>query len=95
MHFALLTAVLWSFAGLASSRLARAYGSAPGNALRLICSTVVLLVITWSVGAMRLPPGAAWFALSGFLHLAVGDIALFAMYRRFGPRIGEIGRAHV
>jgi drug/metabolite transporter (DMT)-like permease len=88
--FAFLTSVLWSFAGFASSRIARHYGSAQANALRLLLASLVLTGITAALGHLRLPPGAAMFALSGFLHLALGDIALFAVYRRLGPRIGVL-----
>ena len=90
MPFAFLTSMLWAFAGFGSSRLARTYGAAPGNALRLLCATGVLIVVTFALGEMVLPPGAGWFALSGILHLAIGDVALFAVYRRLGPRIGVL-----
>jgi len=91
MVFAFLTTVLWSFAGFGSSRIARHYGSAPANGLRLLCATALLT--GWVLllqGNLRLPPGAGYFALSGILHLAVGDVALFAVYRRLGPRIGVL-----
>jgi len=91
MLFAFLTTFLWSFAGFGSSRIARHYGSAPANGLRLICATVLLTgLVLLLQGHLHLPPGAGCFALSGLLHLAVGDVALFAVYRRLGPRIGVL-----
>ncbi|MDF3130364.1 DMT family transporter [Kiritimatiellaeota bacterium B1221] len=90
MIFALLTAICWSFAGFASSRLARAYGTAVGNGLRLLFSTVVLLFICLLSGIRLWLPGQQWFALAGILHLTLGDIGLFAAYRRLGPRIGVL-----
>jgi drug/metabolite transporter (DMT)-like permease len=88
--FAFLTAILWAFAGFGSSRIARHFGSAQANALRLVLASLLLTLIGAGLGTLRIPPGAAMFALSGFLHLALGDIALFAVYRRLGPRIGVL-----
>ncbi|MCC5850792.1 MAG: EamA family transporter [Verrucomicrobia bacterium] len=90
MHFAIITAILWSFAGFGSSRLARLFGAAQANFLRLFCSTILLALLAWGLGIFVLPAGAWLFALSGFLHLAVGDVGLFAVYRRLGPRIGVL-----
>jgi len=88
--FAFLTSILWAFAGFGSSRIARHFGSAQANALRLVLASLLLTLIGAGLGTLRIPPGAAMFALSGFLHLALGDIALFAVYRRLGPRIGVL-----
>lgn len=90
MIFAFLTSILWAFAGFGSSRIARHFGSAQANALRLVLASLILTAIAAALGTLRLPPGAAMFALSGFFHLALGDIALFAVYRRLGPRIGVL-----
>ncbi len=90
MHFAIFTAILWSFAGFASSRLSRLYGAAQANLLRLFCATILLTLLALGLNVFALPAGAWLFALSGFLHLAVGDVGLFAVYRRLGPRIGVL-----
>lgn len=90
MIFAFLTALLWATAGFGSSRIARHYGAAQANALRLLLATLTLTLLCTARGLLRLPPGTPWFALSGFFHLALGDIALFAVYRRLGPRIGVL-----
>lgn len=90
MTFAFLTAILWALGGFASSRIARHYGAAQANALRLLLASLVLTTLAATLGTLTLPPGAAMFALSGFLHLTLGDIALFAVYRRLGPRIGVL-----
>ncbi len=90
MIFALLTAICWSFAGFSSSRISRAYGTAVGNGLRLFFSTIVLLLICVFSGISLWLPGQPWFMLAGVIHLTLGDIGLFAVYRRLGPRIGVL-----
>lgn len=90
MLSAFLTTFCWAFAGFGSSRIARHYGSALANGMRLFWATLLLGGWVWAGGGWRLPPGWVWFALSGLLHLAIGDVALFAVYRRLGPRIGVL-----
>lgn len=90
MIFALLTSICWSFSGFGSSRVAREWGAASGNGLRLLLSTLVLLGICLVKEVPLLLPGAHWFALAGFCHLCLADIGLFAVYRRLGPRIGVL-----
>ncbi len=90
MIFALLTALCWSLGGFGSSRIARHYGSAPANGMRLTLAALVLGGIGVVVGSSFLIPNRSWFLLAGFLHLCLGDIALFAAYRRLGPRLGVL-----
>lgn len=90
MIYALLTAVCWSFGGFSSSRLARTFGALAGNGLRLLLSTGVLLLICLLGGFSLSVPARNWFLLSGFLHLTLGDLGLYAVYRRLGPRIGVL-----
>lgn len=35
-------------------------------------------------------PSFHWFMLAGMSHLAIGDLALFAAFRRLGPRLGVL-----
>lgn len=90
MLYALFTAMLWSVAGFSSSRISRIFGAARANALRLTGATLVLLLIVALRGRLQWIPGTGFFLLSGILHLAIGDIGLFAVYRRLGPRIGAL-----
>ncbi len=90
MGFAFLTALCWAFAGFGSSRLARHFGALPGNALRLTVSFSLLLVIVALRKELGWAEGFGFFVLSGFLHLCVGDVGLFAVYRRLGPRLGVL-----
>ncbi|MDA3874313.1 MAG: EamA family transporter, partial [Kiritimatiellae bacterium] len=90
MIFALLTALCWSLGGFGSSRIARHYGSAPANGMRLTLAALVLggIGVVW--GSSFLIPNRSWFLLAGFVHLCLGDIGLFAAYRLLGPRIGVL-----
>ena len=90
MIYALLTALCWSFAGFGSSRIARHFGSAPANGLRLFFSAILLALLALARSELRNVPGMALFALGGMMHLTLGDIALFAAYRRLGPRLGVL-----
>lgn len=90
MMNALITALCWALGGFGSSRISRHFGSAPANGLRLAGASAVLLGIGWMVAGTLALPAWEWFALAGALHLAVGDVGLFAAYRRLGPRIGVL-----
>jgi len=90
MFFALLTAWCWSLGGFASSRIARFFGSAPANAYRLALATLGLGLIVLVTGASFGLQTWKTFMLAGFLHLCLGDVALFACYRRLGPRLGVL-----
>jgi len=90
MIFAILTALCWAFSGFASSRISRHYGSAAANAMRLCTAVPLLVLISFSLGYALRVSWAPWFWAAGFLHLAVGDVPLFAAYRRLGPRLGAL-----
>lgn len=90
MIFAFFTALLWSVAGFSSSRISRVFGAARANAMRLTGATLVLVLLAGLTGNLLWIPGANLFLLSGILHLAIGDLGLFAVYRRLGPRIGAL-----
>ncbi len=90
MGYALLTALCWAFGGFGSSRISRHYGPARANGTRLMIASGVLALILVATGRSLSWTVALLFALSGFLHLTVGDIALFGTYRRLGPRMGVL-----
>lgn len=90
MLFAVFTALCWALGGFASSRIARHYGPAPANGLRLTLAAGCLALICLLAGAGLVLPAWRWFAASGILHLTIGDLALFGAYRRLGPRLGVL-----
>ena len=84
---ALYTALCWSLSAFGSSRISRHFGPAPANGIRLGCAVILHVGICLYLAGNLILPAGGWFALAGFLHLAVGDGGLFAAYRRLGPRI--------
>lgn len=90
MIYALLTALCWSISGFASSRLSRNFGAGPANLYRLgIASFILAVICLLTTGSLWLS-GAPRFMLAGFFHLTVGDMALFAAFRRLGPRLSVL-----
>jgi drug/metabolite transporter (DMT)-like permease len=87
---AIYTALCWAVGGFGSSRIARHYGSAPANGIRLLLASCVQVGLCLGIAGTLMLPAGGWFALAGVLHLAVGDVGLFAAYRRLGPRIGVL-----
>ncbi|TVR15643.1 MAG: hypothetical protein EA401_02435 [Planctomycetota bacterium] len=87
MIFAVVTLLLWTGSAYSSSRVARLIGSLRGNRARLLLALPPLLALSLLAGN---GPGLSawqWFALGGILHLGLGDMCLFAAYRRLGPRL--------
>lgn len=87
MGAALLTAFLWSLSATASSRAARALGTWRVNRLRLAISLLLLAMMLAITARPWSGPGAGWFLLSGAVGLGLGDIAMFAAFRRVGARL--------
>lgn len=90
MIYAIYTSLCWAFSAFGSSRISRHFGSAYANGIRLASASVILLAVSLGVSGSLVLPGTGWFALSGILHLAVGDLGLFVAYRRLGPRIAVL-----
>jgi len=88
MLFAVFALLLWTVAGFSSAQSARIAGSLRANRWRLLLACGPLLVLGPLLSAQPLLPGIGWFVLGGILHLGLGDIGLFAAYRRLGPRLG-------
>ncbi|TVR44153.1 MAG: hypothetical protein EA402_07765 [Planctomycetota bacterium] len=87
MLFALLTLFLWTGAAYASARSARLAGALRANRWRLLVALPVLAAVGWWWAPDPLGPGLWWFLVAGALHLGLGDMGLFAAYRRLGPRL--------
>lgn len=90
MIFALFTSICWSISGFASSRISRSFGAGPANLLRLSLASCILACICLLSAQALWIPHSFWFLLAGFSHLALGDLALFASFRRLGPRLGVL-----
>jgi len=88
--FALFTSISWSISGFASSRISRAFGAGPANLLRLSLASIILLLLCLAGSYPLWTTGAIWYIVAGLLHLTLGDIALFAAFRRLGPRLGVL-----
>ena len=92
-EFAALGAALsWVFASLLAADPARQIGGVAFNRLRVVSGFLMLLVITMITGEIYNIPSEHYLiiCLSGIVGLAVGDTALFAAFKRLGPRRAQI-----
>ncbi|WFB37101.1 DMT family transporter [Kiritimatiellota bacterium B12222] len=90
MISALLTAICWSISGFASSRISRFFGAPTANLLRLCIATLLLFSICLWQNTGFTSTAAIWFVLAGLCHLCIGDMGLFAAFRRLGPRLSVL-----
>ena len=92
-EFAALGAALsWVFASLLAADSSRELGGMAFNRIRVAAAFLMLLAITLANGELLNVP-LSWYPLlgiSGALGLAVGDSALFAAFKRLGPRRAQI-----
>ena len=92
-EFAALGAALsWVFASLVAADSSREIGGVAFNRIRVSAGFFMLLVITLISGEL-LTTAVTWYPLliaSGIAGLAVGDTALFAAFKRLGPRRAQI-----
>jgi len=92
-EFAALGAALsWVFASLLAADSSREIGGMAFNRIRVCAGTLFLLAITLATGEL-LKVSLDWYpvlALSGVAGLAIGDTALFAAFKRLGPRRAQI-----
>lgn len=92
-EFAALGAALsWVFASLLAADSSREIGGVAFNRIRVSAGFLMLLVITLITGELS-TAAITWYPLliaSGIAGLAVGDTALFAAFKRLGPRRAQI-----
>jgi drug/metabolite transporter (DMT)-like permease len=87
---ALATSLSWCFTGLLFAEAARRIGALRVNLLRLPAA-IVMLSAAMLLGGVPLGVIPAdqlgLLAVSGFIGLAVGDLAFFGALKRLGPRL--------
>ena len=89
---ALGAAFSWVFASLLAADSSREIGGVAFNRIRVSAGFLMLLVITLISGELLIT-AVKWYPLliiSGIAGLAVGDTALFAAFKRLGPRRAQI-----
>ncbi|MGB5705992.1 MAG: DMT family transporter [Arenicellales bacterium] len=89
---ALAAAFSWVFASLLAADPSREIGGMAFNRLRVSAGFGMLLLITLVSGKLLMIP-FKWYpmlVLSGTAGLAIGDTALFAAFKRLGPRRAQI-----
>lgn len=89
---ALGAALSWVFASLIAADASREIGGVAFNRMRLTAGFVMLLMLTLASGTLQtIPTGhLPLLAISGLIGLGVGDSALFATFKRLGPRRAQI-----
>jgi len=92
---AVITAVCWSFTSIFFNNASRLIGSVKVNRLRLLVSTVILVIVHWLVMGSIIPIAATpeqwvWLGLSGIIGLALGDAFLFQAYVHIGARLTTV-----
>ena len=92
-EFAALAAALsWVFASLLAADTTRQIGGMAFNRLRVCAGFIMLLLITLYSGSL-LATSITFvpvLAISGVIGLGVGDTALFAAFKRLGPRRAQV-----
>jgi drug/metabolite transporter (DMT)-like permease len=92
---AVITAVCWSFTSIFFNNASRLIGSVKVNRLRLLVSTIILVMVHWLVMGSLIPTAATpeqwvWLGLSGIIGLALGDAFLFQAYVHIGARLTTV-----
>ncbi|MBX2869156.1 MAG: DMT family transporter [Acidiferrobacterales bacterium] len=91
-YAALGAAFSWVFASLLAADASRELGGLAFNRLRVVAAFLMLLIITAVSGDLQSVP-LHWYpilAVSGVAGLAIGDSALFAAFKRLGPRRAQV-----
>jgi drug/metabolite transporter (DMT)-like permease len=91
----LLTSVCWSATSVLFTKATHQVGSVIVNRVRVILAMLFLLLLNWAFYGMPLPFQAGadrwiWFALSGIIGYAVGDMFLFQSYLYIGAQRGML-----
>lgn len=89
---ALGAAFSWVFASLLAADSSREIGGVAFNRIRVSAGFVMLLMVTLLSGELLLI-SISWYPMlvfSGLAGLAIGDTALFAAFKRLGPRRAQI-----
>lgn len=91
----LLTSIAWSGTSVLFTKATQQVGSIIVNRVRVIIALVFLMLLNWAFFGYLLPVQAGldrwiWFALSGAVGYAVGDLFLFQSFLHIGPQRGML-----
>jgi drug/metabolite transporter (DMT)-like permease len=91
----LLTSIAWSGTSILFTKSAQQVGSIIVNRMRVILGLLFLMLLNWAFYGYLLPFNAgadrwAWFALSGAIGYALGDLFLFQSFVCIGPQRGML-----
>jgi drug/metabolite transporter (DMT)-like permease len=92
---ALATSVAWSGTSVLFTKATQQVGSLIVNRIRVILGLVFLMLLNWAFYGYLLPFTAGtdrwvWFALSGAIGYALGDVFLFQSFLCIGPQRGML-----
>ena len=85
-------ALSWVFASLLAADTSREIGGMAFNRIRLVFGFATLFLISSFSGDLQ-RVAISWYPLlilSGIIGLAIGDTALFATFKRLGPRRAQV-----
>ena len=92
---ALLTSISWSGTSVLFTKATQQVGSIIVNRIRVILALVFLMLLNWVFYGYLLPVNAGadrwvWFALSGAIGYALGDVFLFQSFLCIGAQRGML-----
>ena len=92
---ALATSVVWSGTSVLFTKATQQVGSLIVNRIRVILALIFLMLLNWAFDGYLLPINAGaerwtWFALSGAIGYALGDMFLFQSFICIGPQRGML-----
>jgi len=92
---ALLTSGIWAGTSVLFTKATQQVGSIIVNRMRSILALVFLMLLNWAFYGFLLPFDAGadrwmWFALSGAIGYALGDVFLFQSFLCIGPQRGML-----
>lgn len=92
---ALLTSISWSGTSVLFTKATQQVGSIIVNRIRVILALVFLMLLNWAFYGYLLPVNAGadrwlWFALSGAIGYALGDVFLFQSFLCIGAQRGML-----
>ena len=88
---ALLTSVVWAGTSVLFTKATQQVGSIIVNRIRVLIALLFLMLLNWAFYGYLLPLNAGadrwlWFALSGAIGYALGDVFLFQSFLCVGPQ---------
>jgi len=92
---ALATSIAWSGTSVLFTKATRQVGSIIVNRIRVLLALVFLMLLNWTLYGYVLPINAGadrwlWFALSGAIGYALGDVFLFQSFLCIGAQRGML-----